>query len=119
MALETGIFLSQAIWLWRVRHVRREAKKAGKTYDEYVAEHPSKMLTRSNTTETVVDLEAGHDNTVSTEALASPGKSAEKPTTHATVNEGEITTAEVVDENAINTTSVPMPEKVAQPSGRG
>jgi uncharacterized membrane protein YccC len=43
MALETGIFVSQAIWLWRVRHVRKEAKKAGKTYDEYV-EAGSMML---------------------------------------------------------------------------
>ena len=58
MTLETGIFMSQAIWLWRVRHVRREAKKAGKTYDEYIAENPSKKIPRSESSETVVDVEA-------------------------------------------------------------
>ncbi|KAJ4341505.1 hypothetical protein N0V95_007206 [Ascochyta clinopodiicola] len=60
MLLETGIFASQAIWLWRVRHIRKEAKKAGKTYDEYVAENPTKNLPRSESTETVVDVEACH-----------------------------------------------------------
>jgi hypothetical protein len=59
MVLETGIFASQAIWLWRVRHVRREAKAAGQTYDEYVAAHPSKRL-QSESSETVVDVEACH-----------------------------------------------------------
>lgn len=58
MVLETGIFISQAIWLWRVRHVRREAKKAGMTYDEYIAQHPSKKLPSSASAETVVDVEA-------------------------------------------------------------
>ncbi|KAF2029136.1 hypothetical protein EK21DRAFT_68206, partial [Setomelanomma holmii] len=61
MVLETGIFASQAIWLWRVRHVRREAKKAGMTYDEYVNKHPSKKLLRSESVETIVDIEACHD----------------------------------------------------------
>lgn len=60
MVLETGIFMSQAIWLWRVRHVRREAKKAGKTYDDYIAENPSIKIPRSESSETVVDLEACH-----------------------------------------------------------
>jgi hypothetical protein len=59
MVLETGIFASQAIWLWRVRHIRREAKAAGQTYDEYVAANPSKRL-RSESTETVVDIEVCH-----------------------------------------------------------
>jgi hypothetical protein len=59
MVLETGIFVSQAIWLWRVRHIRREAKAAGQTYDEYVAANPSKRL-RSESAETVVDVEACH-----------------------------------------------------------
>ncbi|EUC48348.1 hypothetical protein COCMIDRAFT_34222 [Bipolaris oryzae ATCC 44560] len=59
MLLETGIFASQAIWLWRVRHVRAEAKKAGKTYDEYIAENPSKKLFASESSETFVDVEAG------------------------------------------------------------
>lgn len=61
MVLEMGIFVSQAIWLWRVRHVRREAKKAGKTYDEYIAEHPSKKLSRSPSSDSIVDVEAGHE----------------------------------------------------------
>jgi len=39
--LELGIFISQFIWLWRTRHIRKAAKKAGKTYDEYIAEKPS------------------------------------------------------------------------------
>ena len=58
MVLETGIFTSHAIWLWRVRHIRQEAKKAGKTYDEYVSEHPSKKILNCESAETVVDLEA-------------------------------------------------------------
>ncbi|KAJ4311367.1 hypothetical protein N0V94_007970 [Neodidymelliopsis sp. IMI 364377] len=61
MLLETGIFVSQAIWLWRMRHIRQEAKKAGKTYDEYVAENPSKKLPRSDSSETVIDVEAAHE----------------------------------------------------------
>ena len=61
MLLETGIFASQAVWLWRVRHIRKEAKKAGKTYDEYVAENPSKKIPRSESSETVVDVEACHE----------------------------------------------------------
>lgn len=61
MLLETGIFASQAIWLWRVRHIRRQAKKVGKTYDEYIAECPSKILPRSDSSETVVDVEACHE----------------------------------------------------------
>jgi hypothetical protein len=60
--LETGIFASQAIWLYRVRHVRREAKKAGMSYNKYVAAHPSKGLSRSESSETVVDVEACHDS---------------------------------------------------------
>ena len=60
MALETGIFLSQAIWLWRVRHVRKQAKKECKTYDEYVTEHPSKKLPRSGPDAAIADVEAGH-----------------------------------------------------------
>ncbi|KAF2199727.1 hypothetical protein GQ43DRAFT_473367 [Delitschia confertaspora ATCC 74209] len=38
MLLEVGIFSSHFIWLWRTHHIRKAAKKAGKTYDEYVAE---------------------------------------------------------------------------------
>ncbi|KAL7770769.1 hypothetical protein CFE70_000708 [Pyrenophora teres f. teres 0-1] len=60
MVLETGIFASQAIWLWRVRHIRRAAKKAGKTYDEYVAENTEK-IPRSDSAETIVDVEAARE----------------------------------------------------------
>jgi hypothetical protein len=59
MVLETGIFASQVVWLWRVRHVRKEAKKAGKTYDEYVAENSGKKLPRCSSEETFVDVETG------------------------------------------------------------
>ncbi|KAF2439749.1 hypothetical protein P171DRAFT_369166, partial [Karstenula rhodostoma CBS 690.94] len=60
MTLETGIFMSQAIWLWRVRHIRDEAKKLGMTYDEYVDAHPTKKLSRKASLETVADVEAAH-----------------------------------------------------------
>ncbi|KAF2728778.1 PQ-loop-domain-containing protein [Polyplosphaeria fusca] len=66
MFLEIGIFASQAIWLWRVRHVRREAKQAGMTYDEYIAQHPSKKLSRSGSVETIPDLEVGQELSDST-----------------------------------------------------
>lgn len=66
MFLEMGIFISQAVWLWRVRHVRREAKKAGKTYDEYIAENPSKKLARSESSDSIEDVEAGHDKSDTT-----------------------------------------------------
>lgn len=66
MLLETGIFASQAVWLWRVRHIRREAKKAGKTYDEYVAENPSEKLPRSKSSGTAIDVEACHEPTLNT-----------------------------------------------------
>ncbi|RMZ69584.1 pq loop repeat [Pyrenophora seminiperda CCB06] len=60
MVLETGIFASQAIWLWRVRHIRRAAKKVGKTYDEYIAEN-TKKIPRSDSAETIVDVEAARE----------------------------------------------------------
>ncbi|KAI8937895.1 hypothetical protein NX059_005580 [Plenodomus lindquistii] len=68
MLLETGIFASQAIWLYRVRHIRREAKKAGMTYDQYVAANPSKKLPRNDSTDTIVDadVEAGQSSREST-----------------------------------------------------
>jgi len=61
MTLETGIFISQAIWLWRVRHVRREAKKASMTYDQYIAKHPTKKISRCESQETIADIEACND----------------------------------------------------------
>jgi hypothetical protein len=60
MTLETGILMSQVIWLWRVRHIRHEAKKLGMTYDEYIEAHPSKKLFRNTSLETIVDVEAAH-----------------------------------------------------------
>jgi hypothetical protein len=100
MVLESGIFLSQAIWLWRVRHVRREAKKAGKSYDEYVAEHPSKRLIRSKSSTSVEDVEAGLDKTntstsTSTNAALAesvvqcPEKSLQKPTEGIVANDAD------------------------------
>jgi hypothetical protein len=53
MVFETGIFASQAVWLWRVRHMRREAKKLGLSYDEYVARGPAKGIQGSESSETV------------------------------------------------------------------
>ncbi|PVI05368.1 PQ-loop-domain-containing protein [Periconia macrospinosa] len=85
MTLETGIFLSHAIWLWRVRHVRREAKKAGQTYDEFVAKHPSMRHDRSSSPSdpSAQDVEAGHHQTTkSTETLVQdnkPEKDVKKP----------------------------------------
>jgi len=37
LVLETGIFASQALWLYRARHVRAAARKMGMTYDAYMA----------------------------------------------------------------------------------
>jgi hypothetical protein len=37
MILEIGIVVCHLIWLWRTRHIRAAAKKAGKDYDEYVS----------------------------------------------------------------------------------
>jgi hypothetical protein len=63
IALEAGIFVSQAIWLYRIRHVRREAKKAGKSYDQFIAEHPGKNIAVSEAGSSTVDLEAGARDT--------------------------------------------------------
>jgi hypothetical protein len=47
MLLEIGIFASHIIWLYRTRRVRKEAKEAKMTYDEYISqredgdEHPA------------------------------------------------------------------------------
>ncbi|UPX10591.1 uncharacterized protein EKO05_0001242 [Ascochyta rabiei] len=90
MLLETGIFASQAIWLWRVRHIRQEAKKAGKTYDEYVAEHPSKNLPKSESTETVVDVEACHAPQVPSDFSENP-KTVKEPDTATEGTEGAYT----------------------------
>ncbi|KAF1838237.1 PQ-loop-domain-containing protein [Decorospora gaudefroyi] len=79
MVLETGIFASQAIWLWRVRHIRREAKIAGKTYDEYVALKPAKSIRRCESTDTfAVDVEAASRH----EAVASYTEKADMTVRH-------------------------------------
>lgn len=39
MVLESGIFLCHALWLFRTRHLRKEAKRAGKSFDEYIVDH--------------------------------------------------------------------------------
>lgn len=76
MVLETGIFASHAIWLWRVRHTRAAAKKAGKSYDEYVAEHPEKKLPHCESSETfVVDVEAGGETKSSETCTEKMGES--------------------------------------------
>jgi uncharacterized membrane protein len=51
--LECGIFASQMIWLFRFRHTRREAKKAGLTFDEYVDKQDG--AARTNTDEEKAD----------------------------------------------------------------
>jgi hypothetical protein len=113
MVLETGIFASQAIWLWRVRHVRAEAKKAGKTYDEYIAENPSKKLLASESSETFVDVEAGNEK-------RSASVSTEKPATSqhehilATPDDAPTTSTEPLAE-ALQT----PPAAVLKPSGSG
>lgn len=39
VALEAGIFISQIVWLIRTRQIRKEAKAAGKTFDDIAEEH--------------------------------------------------------------------------------
>ncbi|KAI1459913.1 PQ loop repeat-domain-containing protein [Annulohypoxylon moriforme] len=39
IVLETGIFLSHIIWLFRTRKLRKEAASNGKTFDDILAEH--------------------------------------------------------------------------------
>lgn len=76
MALETGIFVSQAVWMWRVREIRRKAKKRGLSYDEYVAKYPERVMS----VEDVRDVEACHgeeerrDGACGTEAREKEGE---------------------------------------------
>lgn len=114
MTLETGIFLSQAIWLWRVRHVRREAKQAGKTYDEYVAEHPSKKFARSESSETIVDVEACHNNSQGTPTAREKCK--EKPSIEAV---SEDMTQPDTPSRPTCSDNVSAPEKSVQPARCG
>ncbi|KAJ4352075.1 uncharacterized protein N0V89_007421 [Didymosphaeria variabile] len=104
MTLETGIFLSQAIWLWRVRHIRHEAKKLGMTYDEYIEAHPSKKLARKASSETVADVEAAH-----TEETLLSEKSLSRAQQGASV--GQETDADTYNANAMTEGAPAVPEK--------
>lgn len=113
MVLETGIFASQAIWLWRVRHVRAEAKKAGMTYDEYIAENPNKKLFASESSETFVDVEAGHEKRT---ASTYTEKSTTSQTEHSVVTPDDATpTPTEPSSEALPT----PPPAVLRPSGSG
>lgn len=111
MFLELGIFVSQFIWLWRVRHVRRAAKKAGKSYDEYIAENPSKLV-RSESTETVSDLEACHVK--SDDGVAPLEKCKTKPLKVSL----DVNTNMVVTPDDQTHNSHQPPEKAATPAGQ-
>lgn len=37
LVLETGIFVSQGVWMWRFRGERAEAKKKGVSFEEYMS----------------------------------------------------------------------------------
>ncbi|KAI2622445.1 PQ loop repeat-domain-containing protein [Hypoxylon sp. NC1633] len=45
LLLESGIFLSHTIWLFRTRRLRQEAASRGKTFDDIMAEHEEQGLT--------------------------------------------------------------------------
>ncbi|KAF1945585.1 hypothetical protein EJ02DRAFT_431382 [Clathrospora elynae] len=115
MVLETGIFASHAIWLWRVRYIRAEAAKAGKTYDEYVAENPNKKLSHSESTDTFVDVERGLEK-----ASAAHNEKVDDVTKQdgAAVAASEDTTANVVVESTQETLEHP-PKAVVKASGSG
>ena len=108
MLLESGMFISHWIWLWRVRHVRREAKKAGKTYDQYIAENPSKKLPRSESSESVPDLESGDSGSQGT--VATPEKSVAAP------SRTEEVTVDIPAATEDNT--IQYPEKTQDPHSR-
>lgn len=42
--LETGIFLSHLIWMFRTRKIRKEAATREKTFDDIAAEHEERGL---------------------------------------------------------------------------
>ncbi|KAI1475426.1 PQ loop repeat-domain-containing protein [Daldinia eschscholtzii] len=61
--LESGIFMSHLIWLFRTRKIRREAASRGKTFDNIAAEHeqrgiPFKFAERKRSKKT--DVEKGN-----------------------------------------------------------
>ena len=57
LIMEIGIGVLQIVWLWRTRSVRREARKAGLDYDEFVSLADAKDVTAQNQREAVMDIE--------------------------------------------------------------
>jgi len=109
MVLEAGMFISQGIWLWRVRHVRREAKKLGMTYDEYVDSNLSKKLSRTESLETI-DLESG--DAVPVEPISSPEKCVPKPSKDRAPQH----MLDTSNTDAMNNSIPTMPEKAVIPN---
>src|SRR4051812_14955389 len=116
MVLETGIFASQAIWLWRVRHIRRAAKKVGKTYDEYVAEN-NKKIPRSDSAETIVDVEAAREKDTS-DACSEKTAVASQECTVDSNAELDADATPMTVKQALDALQAP-PEAILKPSGSG
>jgi hypothetical protein len=106
--LETGIFVSQGIWLWRVRHVRREAKALGLGYDEYVKRFPEK-IPKSVSEESVVDVEAQREKEPSSDTRVEEKAAAEKKEV---TNDAESTRSTLV---AVDAGLQPPPTAVIKP----
>lgn len=52
--MEIGIGVVHLIWLWRTRKIRREAKKVGMDYDEYIGNDKDD---KSNAEDTTVEIQ--------------------------------------------------------------
>ena len=57
LIMEIGIWGLQIIWLWRTSNVRREARKVGLAYDDFVSLQGTKNGTTQEKSETVTDVE--------------------------------------------------------------
>ncbi len=57
VVMEIGIGGLQIIWLWRTRSVRREARKAGLDYDDFVGLQDTKNGTTGGQSEASTDVE--------------------------------------------------------------
>jgi len=57
LVMEIGIGILQLIWLWRTRSVRREARKAGLDYDDFVNLRDAKNGTAQGQGEAMMDVE--------------------------------------------------------------
>ena len=57
LIMEIGIAGLQIIWLWRTRSVRREARKAGLDYDDFVSLQHTKNGTTQGRSEALTDVE--------------------------------------------------------------